>query len=303
MELKNGVYIGNETAFAEGLIRELKDINITVFSDSTENLDFFQLTDINLIFLETSACAHNIEPYLLWLKQVIDTQKCIIILFAETNDKTNYNRLLVQGVNDIYRFPVEPRQVRRRVEILAEFMDGREPEPVKSDEFISKIPLAKRIFDMIIAGSALFLLSPIFIIIATLIKLESKGPVFYASKCIGTGFKVFDFYKFRSMHFNTDKKMNGTINRNFIKQYPEKKNSFTGIKDDQGMTWIGRFIRNSSLDELPQLINVLKGDISIVGNRPIPFEEAELLTSDHWNAAYNVPSGLTGLWQVEKGIK
>jgi lipopolysaccharide/colanic/teichoic acid biosynthesis glycosyltransferase len=303
MELKNGVYIGNETAFAESLICELKDINITVFPDSTENLDFFQSTDVNLVFLETSACAHNVEPYLLWLKQVIDLRKCIIILFAGANDKTNYNRLFVQGVNDIYRFPAEPRQVRKRVEILAELMDGREPELVNADEFIYKIPAAKRLFDIIIAGGALFLLSPIFIIIAALIKLESKGSVFYASKRIGTGFKVFDFYNFRSTHVNPDKIINETKIRNINNQHAEKEISFTGIKDDPGTTRIGRFIRNTGIDELPQLINVLKGDMSVVGNRPIPFGEAELLTTDHWIEGFNVPTGLTGLWQVEKRDK
>jgi lipopolysaccharide/colanic/teichoic acid biosynthesis glycosyltransferase len=86
-------------------------------------------------------------------------------------------------------------------------------------------------------------------------------------------------------------------------QKEEKEISFVKIKDDPRITKVGRFIRNTSIDELPQLINVLKGDMSIVGNRPIPLYEAELLTTDMWIERFIAPAGLTGLWQVEKRAK
>lgn len=223
--------------------------------------------------------------------------------------------------------------------ILAELIDGKEHQPSKPDEFVYKIPVAKRVFDIVMAGTALFLLSPIFLVVAALIKLESRGPVFYASKRIGTGYRVFDFYKFRSMDVNADKKIKemkslnqyskkqeqdndlkytpdysyqpgkaelfndgGKIDESaFItKQVEEKEISFVKVKDDPRITKVGRFIRNTSIDELPQLINVLKGDMSIVGNRPIPLYEAELLTTDNWIERFIAPAGLTGLWQVEK---
>lgn len=342
MELKKGVYIGNETAFAEELSNEMTGISLTIFPDSTENLDFFQAIPVDVIFLETSACAHDVEPYLIWLNQVIDPKKCIIILLADNTDRSNYNRLLTHGVNDIYHFPVDVKKVRTRVEILAELMDGREKPLAKPDEFVYRIPLAKRVFDIIMAGTALFLFSPIFFVVAMLIKLESKGPVFYASKRIGTGYRVFDFYKFRSMDVHADKKIKEMKSQNqyskkqgdeqelsfipdynfvpgraelfddkgkidesvFItKQSEEKEISFVKIKDDPRITKVGRFIRNSSIDELRQLINVLKGDMSIVGNRPIPLYEAELLTTDQWIERFIAPAGLTGLWQVEKRAK
>ncbi len=80
----------------------------------------------------------------------------------------------------------------------------------------------------------------------------------------------------------------------------EEAGTFVKIKDDPRITRTGRFIRNTSIDELPQLINVLKGDMSIVGNRPLPLYEAELLTSDRWADRFSAPAGITGLWQVEK---
>jgi lipopolysaccharide/colanic/teichoic acid biosynthesis glycosyltransferase len=342
MELRNAVYIGNDTVFAESLAAEMKGIGFTIFSDSSENLDFFQSTQVQAIFLETSACGHEVEPYLQWLNQAVDTSRCVIILLAENNDRVNYHKLLTHGVNDIYHFPVEALKVKTRVEILAELMDGRINQQTKPDDFVYKIPLAKRIFDIVMAGTALFLLSPIFIVVAVLIKLESRGPVFYASKRIGTGYRVFDFYKFRSMDVNADKKIKEMKSQNqyskkqdetseltFVKDYSydpgkaelfddkgkigeaefitnqkeEKEISFVKIKDDPRITKVGRFIRNTSIDELPQLINVLKGDMSIVGNRPIPLYEAELLTTDMWIERFIAPAGLTGLWQVEKRAK
>ena len=76
--------------------------------------------------------------------------------------------------------------------------------------------------------------------------------------------------------------------------------TFIKIKDDPRVTKVGKFIRNTSIDELPQLLNVLKGDMSIVGNRPLPLYEAEMLTSDDWSERFMGPAGITGLWQVEK---
>lgn len=87
MELKNGVYIGNDVSFAESLVQEMKGVNIRIFPDGSENLDFFQTNPVDVIFLETATCAHDVEPYLIWLNQVIDTRKCIIILLAENSDR------------------------------------------------------------------------------------------------------------------------------------------------------------------------------------------------------------------------
>ena len=194
----------------------------------------------------------------------------------------------------------------------------------------------KRAFDISAALTDLILLSPILIIVAILIKIESKGPIFYKSKRVGQHYKVFDFYKFRSMRTDADKllaqmqhlnqydnqesleeKVNvqinniegemlfsdeGWVNEDTWLTKQEKSQPFLKITNDPRITRIGKFIRSSSIDELPQLINVLKGDMSLVGNRPLPVYEAEYLTTDEAIYRYAAPAGITGLWQVtERG--
>ena len=193
---------------------------------------------------------------------------------------------------------------------------------------------------------ALVILSPVILAVIIIMKLESKGPVLYYSYRVGTGYRVFKFYKFRSMYANADKRLkdlkhlnlyssgnNGKTSegpgvivlcdecaktgnhcRNMVyadnnkwceKQYLDSRrnqgdSTFFKLKDDPRITKVGRFLRNTSIDELPQLWNVLIGDMSIVGNRPLPLYEAEKLTTDKYAARFLAPAGLTGLWQVEK---
>lgn len=160
-----------------------------------------------------------------------------------------------------------------------------------------KMYFLKRLFDIVVSGTALLLASPIMVVVALIIRLESKGPIFYISQRAGNFYKVFDFYKFRSMQPNADQlltKLKETSN-----QYKDG-NQFVKIKDDPRITKFGHFIRNTSIDELPQLINVLKGDMSIVGNRPLPLYEAELLVTDDHAERFLAPAGITGLWQTLK---
>ncbi len=160
-----------------------------------------------------------------------------------------------------------------------------------------KMYFLKRIFDILVSGTALLIASPIMIIVAIIIKLESKGPVFYISKRAGNYYKVFDFYKFRSMRAGADKELQSL--KETSNQYQDG-DQFVKIKDDPRVTRFGNFIRNTSLDELPQLINVLKGDMSVVGNRPLPLYEAELLITDDHAERFLAPAGITGLWQTLK---
>jgi lipopolysaccharide/colanic/teichoic acid biosynthesis glycosyltransferase len=159
--------------------------------------------------------------------------------------------------------------------------------------------MSKRVFDIVLASLVLLLLSPLFILIAIAIKIESRGPVFYISKRAGRGYKIFDFYKFRTMKQDADKKMSELTHLN---QYsPDAKGPvFFKISNDPRITRIGGFLRNTSLDELPQLFNVLLGDMSLVGNRPLPLYEARTLTTDEYAARFMAPAGITGLWQVKK---
>jgi len=157
----------------------------------------------------------------------------------------------------------------------------------------------KRTFDVMVAASAIIICSPLFLLIPILIKFDSKGPIFYFSKRAGRGFSIFNFFKFRTMVVNAQDQIDELADLN---QYSndEKSPIFFKLKDDPRITKIGKFLRNSSLDELPQLFNVLKGDMSIVGNRPLPLYEASTLTTDEWAERFMAPSGITGLWQVSK---
>ncbi|RZK23632.1 MAG: sugar transferase, partial [Flavobacterium sp.] len=157
-----------------------------------------------------------------------------------------------------------------------------------------------RLFDVIASATALFLLSPLFLMIALLITIESKGPAIYRSKRVGTGYKVFNFYKFRSMYVSADKELGNLAAFNQYTLTEDKKPVFTKIVNDPRITKVGQFIRNTSIDELPQLFNILLGDMSFVGNRPLPVYEAELLTSNEWSMRFLGPAGLTGLWQITK---
>lgn len=159
----------------------------------------------------------------------------------------------------------------------------------------------KRLLDIVVSSFVLLVLSPIMLLIAVLIKLESKGPVFYISKRAGRCFQVFDFYKFRTMVAGADKQLNEYMDLN---QYGADGASagpkFFKLENDPRVTRLGAFLRKTSLDELPQLLNVLKGDMSLVGNRPLPLYEAATLTCNDSAERFMAPAGITGLWQVKK---
>ncbi|WP_187261797.1 sugar transferase [Pontibacter beigongshangensis] len=251
--------------------------------------------------------------------------------------------LLNAGVSDIFRkLPNEQTLVTRLNYLSA---------PKQSGSFLANPPtyafkhsFQKRAFDIIFSATALFFLLPVMAIIAILIKLESKGPALYYSYRVGEGYKIFKFWKFRSMRQDADlmlssvkdlnqyqtttgneghetnnvcetclnqgsdcqKKLVDTTGQLICEKYYQhlKKGngnaSFIKIVNDPRITRIGTFIRNTSLDELPQLYNVLRGDMSIIGNRPLPLYEAEKITTDQFAARFIAPAGITGLWQVSK---
>ena len=155
----------------------------------------------------------------------------------------------------------------------------------------------KRILDIIFSVILLIILSPVFIIIAICIKLESKGSVFFKHLRVGFNEKEFYCYKFRSMVDNADKKTNA-LTENSLQQ----NKVFLKLEDDSRVTRIGKFIRKYSIDELPQLFNVLKGEMSLVGPRPIVKWELEQIKNNYHNYSYKkmfkVLPGITGLWQV-----
>ncbi len=149
----------------------------------------------------------------------------------------------------------------------------------------------KRAFDVLSSSLLLLLLLPLFAAVALLIKMTSRGPVLYVQRRVGYRGRQFDMYKFRSMVAGADKKLDE------LKEMNEADGPIFKIKNDPRITMVGRLIRKWSIDELPQLINVLKGDMSIVGPRP-PLPSETALYGPWHRKRLNVAPGITGLWQV-----
>lgn len=253
-----------------------------------------------------------------------------------------------EKIADVFQKPLDFERLKYRIESEIEQASKQPEKAVEIPRY--KLPLSKRIFDVLFSGFALLMLSPLFIVIALLIRLESKGKVFYYSTRVGTNSRYFKFWKFRSMYSDADQRLkdfkhlnqyatgqeepeqeqeylvkkcaeciqeNSQCKKPIIIDWEGQKMSvcervynkrdrgsaFIKIKDDPRITKVGKFIRNTSIDELPQLWNVFIGDMSIVGNRPLPKYEYERITNDHLAQAVeriNAPAGITGLWQVEK---
>jgi len=248
------------------------------------------------------------------------------------------------GLDDIYQRPLDINKIKIRLKFLIPFKKSQSVlSVVESKQKEIKIPFIKRLFDIVFSLGVLICISPLLLIIALAIRIESKGKVFYAAKRVGAGYKIFPFFKFRSMYTGADAQLKELAHLNQYSEEDEDDSSaydqpcpecerlghpcslvlyindremcennylrikreklgktFFKINNDPRVTKVGRFIRKTSIDELPQLFNVLRGEMSIVGNRPIPLYEAELLTSDGWTERFLAPAGITGLWQVTK---
>ncbi len=155
--------------------------------------------------------------------------------------------------------------------------------------------IVKRIMDILLSSTLLVLFSPLFAVIALAIKLDSRGPVFYKQKRLGRGEKPFFMFKFRSMKVDADRVLQRILRNNPKKR--EEWEKYKKLKNDPRVTRVGRFLRKWSLDELPQLINVLKGEMSMVGPRPyLPKERGDM--GDYRKVIFKVKPGITGLWQI-----
>ena len=164
-------------------------------------------------------------------------------------------------------------------------------EVIENERSNTLYEVIKRIIDIVASFTGLILLSPLILIVSMLIKLESKGEVIFKQKRVGLNGKEFYMYKFRSMVINAEE----------LKEQLESQNEMSGpmfkIKDDPRITKVGKFIRKTSIDELPQLINVIKGDMSLVGPRPSLPKEVEKF--EQWMMErLEVKPGLTCIWQI-----
>jgi len=178
------------------------------------------------------------------------------------------------------------------------------PDLTNEDKGRRSMLIMKRIIDVMGSVTMLLLCAPLFLVIALCIKLSSSGPVFFQQQRVGRYGKTFTFLKFRSMFVNNDSAVHREFVTNLIARKSEsgaengEEHGIYKIKNDRRVTPVGRFLRRTSLDELPQFLNVLTGDMSLVGPRPpIPYELAAYQTW-HRQRLLGVKPGITGLWQV-----
>jgi lipopolysaccharide/colanic/teichoic acid biosynthesis glycosyltransferase len=322
-----------------------------------------------------SACVPHVrnEHFIVFFEQTERTEDVTAITYIRKKSKSAYIILLTRsdlsvedrkiyqkcGINDTIAINASVTELNKKIQFIADregmLFDDQQPR-YRMLRF--KIPVWKRLFDIFFSALGIIILSPVFIITAIAIRLESKGPVIYKSKRVGTNYTIFDFLKFRSMYVDAEQRLK-EVAKEEGNQYAEKgeeeqkanitaplgeeaemmmmnmgmesdmmisddevmlvgddfvvaesdfnkekkeeiENAFVKIENDPRVTKVGKFIRKTSIDELPQLFNILKGDMSIVGNRPLPLYEAEKLTADASIDRFMAPAGLTGLWQVEE---
>lgn len=342
----NVLYIGNSQDYFERLKQE-ETLSLTLVKNGLSAVNYLNTNRRPDAIL----CDYNLPGqnglYLFdWVKENAVFNTTPFILLAKEFSSDVFKSAFTKRVDDFYvTTSSSPEDLISRVQYLHQHKKESLVAATVQSEEVYRMPLSKRIFDIVVASTVLLLASPFLLLIILAIRLESKGKVYYIAKRVGR--KTFDFYKLRSMRtgsdellkklakeknqYNTSAKPSGTatdIPCPRCSQLPEgktcspvmyidtheicdywyshqkkeaAKNSATFVKivNDPRITKVGKFIRNTSIDELPQLINVLKGDMSIVGNRPLPVYEAEQLTVDTLSKRFLAPAGITGLWQVE----
>lgn len=274
--------------------------SLTGLEDYLLNQSLISLPEIVLIEIDTEGkCFELLER----IQSNLVLKGLIIVLLAQEQNPKWTAKVKQLKIHDYYVAPFMVDNISERLVFLVKFKLIK-PSLIDLSEQVEvsfRMPFIKRLFDVCFSGFLLLLLSPLFLIVAIIIKLGSKGPVIYKSKRVGTGYKIFDFYKFRSMRPDADKILAEMAKQQ--NQYAAEdgtKAAFVKFKNDPRITKIGAFIRKTSIDELPQLFNILIGDMSTVGNRPLPLYEAEQLTSHEWSLRFLAPAGLTGLWQISK---
>ena len=310
-----------------------------------------------IVFIEKSVRSEDITAIAYLRKKC---SNIYIILITDTlaqEERAIYQKC---GINDTISANASITEFNKKIQFISSREGMMFDDKVSKKHILRfKIPVWKRLFDIFFSGLAIIILSPVFIITAIAIRIESAGPILFKSKRVGTNYTIFNFLKFRSMFVDAESRLK-EVSKEAGNQYAEKEeekdenhtivaplgddaelammamgmesdmmisddevmlvgddfvvaecdynkqieeeneNAFVKIENDPRVTKVGRFIRKYSIDELPQLFNILKGDMSIVGNRPLPLYEAEKLTADSSIDRFMAPAGLTGLWQVEE---
>lgn len=333
------LFIGDNFSFYEILTSIIGE---SIVWDKTNDFLEQELTEYDVLFVDKKSFYKYHQSF-----KSIKKNKTIFSVFL-LNDDTLLSQHEIENfkeysVSDSFQLPNQIEQLTKTWNFIQR-INAKKNKEKSTIIYHLKPTLPKRIFDIFISFSGLLVISPFLLFIICLIKITSKGPLFYASKRVGNGYRIFDFYKFRTMRVDADQMIDQMqkLNQYAAESKDEKENieltnlcsycqekgecqeklyndhvvicerafveeqengqekAFLKVKNDPRITPIGHFLRQSSIDELPQLFNVLKGDMSLVGNRPLPLYEAENLTTDIDAERFLAPAGLTGLWQVMK---
>jgi lipopolysaccharide/colanic/teichoic acid biosynthesis glycosyltransferase len=272
------------------------------------------------------------------LKAHPEWQALPVILTAPADTEPLRRRALHGKALDVFSYDSAHEAIGLRIDYLIRKRAYRSGN--RADELDAvRMPFGKRAFDVLATGTVLLLISPLLAVVALLIKLDSPGPILYRSKRVGAGYRIFDMYKFRTMRQDADQQLSKMASLNIYNKatdetpathlcavcaaagttcqrplyldneeicedvYAQRKKgkaTFSKFHQDPRVTRLGKILRDYSIDELPQLFNIFKGDMSLVGNRPLPLYEAEKLTTIAYARRFAAPAGLTGLWQVTK---
>jgi lipopolysaccharide/colanic/teichoic acid biosynthesis glycosyltransferase len=341
---KKIAYIKIRTAGKDYNFTSLKDkFDIVSFENEKLFLKWGESGETADLIIIVGDLRHPKEVALIQFLKTNLTFNAPLILFVSQIDKDTRMKALQLGIAELLELNDEEHKIALRINFLVDFSQNKSRDTEVLDRKF-KMPFEKRFFDIVFSASLILVLSPLILLIILLIKLESRGPVFYISKRAGAQYKIFNFYKFRSMRIDADRNIKSLKHLNQYKKTPvavnpdpvmekcdeclennvacfsqlywdnkmiceklyllnkklNEEGTFIKFNNDPRVTRVGKFIRNKSIDELPQLFNVLKGDMSIVGNRPLPLYEAEKITTDKYSQRFFAPAGITGLWQVNK---
>ena len=335
------IYFGSDIAYADW-IRETINQEVVVCSNFLQINNILSETirkrkeDHCFVFIQRKNKLSDLKIISHLTKSYSSVYIILVGVPLSIEEKKEY---LTAGTDSIISEKRNDTELIRILDFAIKYNERINSTSLRSKELESfKMPLWKRTFDIACSLAAIIILSPLLILTWLAIRLESKGDAVYRSKRVGSNYQIFDFYKFRSMYSDADKrlaefkKLNQYAQEELTEQESktsstrlhkadvvlfaddaitsekeyiaakkqERSNAFVKFENDPRITKIGKIIRKYSIDELPQLFNILKGDMSVVGNRPLPLYEAELLTSDEYIHRFMAPAGLTGLWQVEK---
>lgn len=290
-------YPSLKTEFSSGFTRDCLEKGISFLDQCAED------QKVSVIFIDLPFCFTSLHVFL--------TEKDNRKKLSDVPVILNIRNLTPEQVavvrkkkmaDELVDFKVEMASIKEKIAFLqvirasiSEKQDSirveQNPSSIYPDTFF-----LKRTLDIMLSSVLLFVLSPVFMIIALAIKLESRGPVFYNSYRAGRGYNIFKLYHFRTMKVGADRMLNSFLRLNKFNNFGHAPVQMR-IENDPRITRVGHFLLKSGLYKLPSLINVLIGNMAIIGNNPLYLYEATSLTSNETAERFAGPTGLTGLWR------